>query len=169
MKCMGFLAAAAVLGIASSSLALTPLDKLKFPVTLPEQHDKIGDGHHMATTVVLSENGRLDVKTHIWSKNVKGFHGSVKVYVLDSTDAKTANRLFATDTNTYGVDGDLPGLGNDRTSTWDATVPPEAMAKAKGLLIVHGNDPKPWWESPGKREAVEEAVKLGAKIIAIGG
>jgi hypothetical protein len=161
MKGLGKFAIALVAGLATASLAD---DKPKFPITIPEQHDRLGDGHHIRTTAVLSENGRLDVKTHLNSENIKGFHAIVAIFVLDSTDPAKANRLFATDVQTFGVNGKTVGDDHKRDESWAVTVPPEAMKKARGIFILHGTKNKPTITSEDAKVLFKEAMKAGAKV-----
>lgn len=158
---------AALISLMIVSVSMEATAQTRFPIR-EEKHTRISRGHHMRTEVRLSENGRLDVRTNIYSKDLTGFHGGVVVYILDSTDPKAANVLFNTKPARYGVDGNIPGAGSDRTESFFENVPPQILFKAKGLYIEQMNQPNPIFSREEGKEFFKKIAEKTIEIFGIG-
>jgi hypothetical protein len=104
------------------------------------QFTELGDHRRMESNAILSNTGRLDVTTRIWTrKQWSGFTGGVVVRFLD----QSGNVLGATGVHSWGVDGlRIPGMPSDRTSVWTDPVPPNLLNNTFGMEIVHTTNPK---------------------------
>lgn len=98
---------------------------------------------YMETSVIISDDNRIDGVTRTWSRNIlRGFTGGVVVAITD----KDRNVLFTTKLRTYGVNSmNLPGE-SDRTSSWSEAVPSDVLNAAAGYAIYHTHEPKMDWQ-----------------------
>jgi len=114
---------------------------LSFPMTL-QYAEKVGGGHHMATTVVVSNTGRIDGTTKTWSTEaLRGFTGGVSVFLLDDQN----NILYGTPMHKYGVNGASMG-GSQRTDLWMEPVAQDILAKTRHIKIVQLEKPTGRWD-----------------------
>ncbi|MBD2386263.1 hypothetical protein [Cylindrospermum sp. FACHB-282] len=116
---------------------------------------ELGDHRRMETQITISNNGRIDGVTRIWTdKQWKGFTGSVVVAITDSA----GNRLYITNPQSWGVDCKrCPGPSN-RTQGWADTIPSNVLKKVGGYAIIHATSPRDRWRSwlSSAKEAVTE-------------
>ena len=84
----------------------------------------------------LSNNGRVDGETHIWTRNtLNGFTGGTVIFFYD----KDQNVLWNTQMHTAGVDGTwIPGLPSSRDDLWLEQYPGDmskvALLEARCIL-----------------------------------
>lgn len=109
-----------------------------FPIR-GSREDNLGNSHRMRTAVTISDNGRLDATTRTWtSEALRGFEGGVVVAVTDLQ----GNILWTSQLRKYGVNGTaVPGAPSDRTENWTETIPNDALNRAAGIAIIHGDVP----------------------------
>lgn len=122
-----------------------------------EQHTKsdLHNGFHMETTAKLSDNGRLDSKTDIWSTNDGfGFTGAVIVFLLDAD----GNILFRSRAHTAGVNGVRLGDPSNNILI-EEDVPQDFVKHTVKLDILHIRAPHSRIE-----ENLDEAIKVTKKI-----
>ncbi len=114
---------------------------LSFPMTL-QYAEKVGGGHHMATTVIVSSTGRVDGTTKTWSTEaLRGFTGGVSVFLVDDQN----NILYGTPMHKYGVNGASMG-GSQRTDLWMEPVAQDILAKTRHIKIVQLEKPTGRWD-----------------------
>lgn len=116
---------------------------------------ELGDHRRMETNITISNNGRIDGVTRIWTAaKWTGFTGSVAVAITD----RAGNRLYVTNPQSWGVDCKrCPGPSN-RTQSWADTVPANVLNQVGGYAIIHTTNPKSRWRSwlSDAKEAVGE-------------
>lgn len=105
-----------------------------FPI-LGTKRDDLGHSDYMETTITVSDNGRLDAKTRIWtSEALRGFSGGVVVTLADDH----GNILNSPLIRAFGVNGtSVPGAPSDRTEVWNEIVPVENILQTRSFSIVH--------------------------------
>lgn len=130
------------------SKSLKPLQGLMMAqaVSFPVKQSKkteLGDHRHMKTSIIVSNNGRIDGITRIWTdKKWEGFTGCSVVLITDSA----GNVLFETKRHRYGVDGvNIPGKPSDRTEKWKDQIPSNILPNARGSAIFNATCPKSRW------------------------
>jgi hypothetical protein len=109
----------------------------------------------METQVTISNNGRIDGVTRIWTaKQLKGFTGSVAVTITD----RAGNVLHVTNPQTWGVDCKRCPGPSDRTQSWTDSVPSSVLDKVGGYAIFHTTNPRDRWRDwlSTAREAATE-------------
>ncbi|MCY7279261.1 MAG: hypothetical protein LH702_37400 [Phormidesmis sp. CAN_BIN44] len=116
---------------------------------------ELGDHRRMESSITISNNGRIDGVTRIWTdKKLKGFTGSVAVAITD----RAGNVLYVTNPQRYGVDCKrCPGSSN-RTQSWADTVPSNVLRNVGGYAIIHTTSPRDRWRdwlSTAKEAAAE--------------
>lgn len=131
-----------------------------FPVQGTQKNDVVRKGY-METSFALESDGTLNAVTRTWT-NVKfaGFTGGV-IITLTNADGIP---IWATDQQTYGVDGTkIPKKKSSRTENWQAQVPPEILSKVKGYAILQEHTPRTrvldWITSSEAQQIVKAAVK----------
>jgi hypothetical protein len=116
---------------------------------------ELGDHRRMESSITISNNGRVDGVTRIWTaKQWKGFTGSVAVAITD----RAGNVLYVTNPQSWGVDCKrCPGPSN-RTQGWSDTVPSNVLPKVGGYAIIHTTNPRDRWRTwlSTAKEAVAE-------------
>jgi hypothetical protein len=116
---------------------------------------ELGDHRRMETQITISNNGRIDGVTRIWTdKKLKGFTGSIAVAITD----RAGNVLYVTNPQSWGVDCKrCPGSSN-RTQGWADTVPSNVLKQVGGYAIIHTTNPRDRWRSwlSTTKEAVTE-------------
>ncbi|HAZ46264.1 MAG TPA: hypothetical protein DDW76_06040 [Cyanobacteria bacterium UBA11369] len=131
---------------------------ISFPIN-GERHDDVGGGH-MNTSFTINSNGNLYATTRTWT-NVKmmGFTGGVFIAITDENGFP----IWATEQHRYGVDGQWINR-SDRTETWQATVPPDILSRAKGYAIIQQHTPRPrvleWLKSEEGQGIILAAVVI---------
>jgi hypothetical protein len=119
------------------------------------QFTELGDHRRMETSITISNNGRIDGVTHIWTaNNWSGFTGAVAVVITDSA----GNVLHVTPQQSYGVDCVRCPGPDDRTQQWSDTVPSNVLNQVGGYAIVHTTNPRNRWRDwlATAREAATE-------------
>jgi|GEM_PF-3549529 hypothetical protein len=146
--------------LSSSQLTSSRSEKLLLAQSKPfplsgSRFDELGDHRRMETQITVSNNGRIDGVTRIWTdKKWKGFTGSVVVAITD----RAGNRLYITNPQSWGVDCKrCPGPSN-RTQAWADTVPSNVLKQVGGYAIIHTTSPRDRWRSwlSDTKEAVTE-------------
>ena len=139
-------------------VAATTLPAFAFPLR-GSRFTELGDHRRMETNVTISNNGRIDGVTRIWTAaKWVGFTGSVAVALMD----KNKNVLYVTEPKSYGVDCKrCPGPSN-RTQQWADAVPSSLLSNVRGYAIIHTTNPKSRWRSWLKdaRDGVAEAKSI---------
>jgi hypothetical protein len=124
---------------------------------------ELGDHRRMETNITISNNGRIDGVTRIWTAaKWTGFTGSVAVALTD----RAGNRLYVTNPQSWGVDCKrCPGPSN-RTQSWSDTVPANLLSQVGGYAILHTTNPKSRWRSwlSDAKEAVGEIKSIYSKF-----
>ncbi|MEN3281389.1 MAG: hypothetical protein V7607_2529 [Solirubrobacteraceae bacterium] len=105
-------------------------DERSFPILTDTGDVRVGAGEHVQVSAKLSQNGLLEVWTHIWcTKKLAGFHGGVVAIVADAA----GNTLWPTSVDAtakrYGVDGTWTGEPSSRTEKADFQVPGDVLAQ----------------------------------------
>lgn len=129
-------------------------DSRSFPLR-GSQFTELGDHRRMETSVTISNNGRVDGVTRIWTaKQWSGFTGAVAVVIADSS----GNVLYVTEPHSYGVDCKRCPGPSDRTQQWSDAVPSNVLGQIGGYAIVHTTNPRPKWREwlRDTKEAVTE-------------
>ncbi len=119
------------------------------------QFTELGDHRRMETSVTISNNGRVDGVTRIWTdKQLKGFTGAVAVVITDSA----GNVLHVTVPQSYGVDCRRCPGSSDRTQQWSDAVPSNVLGRVGGYAIIHTTNPRDRWRDwlSTAREAATE-------------
>jgi hypothetical protein len=120
------------------------------------QFTELGDHRRMETSITISNNGRIDGVTRIWTaKKWSGFTGAVAVVVTDSA----GNILYVTEPHSYGVDCKRCPGPSDRTQQWTDSVPSNILNQVKGYAIVHSTNPRNRWRE-WLRDANEAAQSI---------
>ena len=124
---------------------------------------ELGDHRRMETQITMSNNGRIDGVTRIWTdKQWKGFTGSVAVAITD----RDGNVLHVTNPQSWGVDCKrCPGPSN-RTQGWADAVPSNVLGKVGGYAIIHTTSPRDRWRSwlSTAKEAATEIKGIYSKF-----
>lgn len=113
---------------------------------------------HMRTRVTLSNTGRIDGSTRIWTgNNAQGFTGGVKVKLQD----RNGNYLqWDMPVQKWGVNANNPvsqaGSPSDRTEEWHFPVPMEIVNQTARIRIIHQHTPEGRWD-----QTIEMAKELG--------
>jgi hypothetical protein len=106
------------------------------------QFTELGDHRRMETSITISNNGRVDGATRIWTdKQLQGFTGAVAVVITDSA----GNVLYVTAPQSYGVDCRRCPGPSDRTQQWSDAVPSNVLSRVGGYAIVHTTNPRDRW------------------------
>ncbi|MEI6110756.1 MAG: hypothetical protein WCP63_03660 [Cyanobium sp. ELA712] len=131
-----------IVGPVKPSQELIITQSAGFPVRQSKKTE-LGDHRHMKTSIIVSNNGRIDGTTRIWTdKKWEGFTGCSVVLITDSV----GNILFESKRHRYGVDGvNIPGKSSDRTQKWNDQIPPNILPNARGSAIFNGTCPKDRW------------------------
>lgn len=111
-----------------------------FPIKVTKR-DKMGaSSRKMETTIILSNTGRIDGTTKIWTAEaLRGFTGGVLVGITDLS----GNVLHYTKMRKYGVDGTAnPNSNSRREEKWSEEVPKKVLDKAGAVVIWHSRQPK---------------------------
>ena len=105
-----------------------------FPI-LGTRRDDLGHSYYMETSITVSDTGRLDAKTKIWTTEaLRGFSGGVVVTLKDDH----GNILNSPQIRSFGVNGtSMPGAPSDRTELWNELVPVETILQTRSFSIVH--------------------------------
>ncbi|MEH2192754.1 MAG: hypothetical protein V7K98_08945 [Nostoc sp.] len=126
----------------------------RFPLS-GSKFTELGDHRRMETQIKISNNGRIDGVTRIWTdKKLIGFTGSVAVAITD----RAGNVLYVTSPQRWGVDCKrCPGPSN-RTQGWADTVPSNVLKQVGGYAIIHTTSPRDRWRDwlSTSKEAVTE-------------
>jgi len=97
----------------------------------------------METNITISNNGRIDGVTHIWTDNhYQGFTGAVAVVVTDSA----GNHLYVTAPQSYGINCRFCPGTHDRTQQWSDSVPSDMLGQVGGYIIFHSTNPRDRWQ-----------------------
>lgn len=146
----------------SSSKNLILAQDQRFPLR-GSKFTELGDHRRMETNITISNNGRIDGVTRIWTaKQWKGFTGSVAVAITD----RAGNVLYVTNPQSWGVDCKrCPGPSN-RTQGWADTVPANVLSKVGGYAIIHATNPRDRWRDwlSNAKEAVAEIKAIYSKF-----
>jgi hypothetical protein len=146
----------------SSQERLLIAQSQRFPLQ-GSQFDELGDHRRMETQITVSNNGRIDGMTRIWTdKKWKGFTGSVAVAITD----RAGNTLYVTNPQSWGVDCKrCPGPSN-RTQGWADTVPSNVLKQVGGYRILHTTNPRDRWRSwlSDTKEAATEIKAIYSKF-----
>lgn len=103
---------------------------------------ELGDHRRMETQITVSNNGRVDGVTRIWTaKQWKGFTGSVAVAITD----RAGNVLYVTNPQTWGVDCKRCPGPSDRTQGWTDSIPSNLLDQVGGYAIMHTTSPRDRW------------------------
>lgn len=103
------------------------------------KHDELGSHRRMRTEFTLSNNGKIEAKTRIWTNDHwKGFHGNVVIFLTDAE----GNWLWKIGPEEDWVDGQYVGH-NDKTFTWSSEIPVNDVKLIKGYAIWHSTVSKP--------------------------
>ena len=136
-----------------------------FPVQGTQKNDVVRKGY-METSFALESDGTLNAVTKTWTTvKFAGFTGGV-IITLTNADGIP---IWATDQQTYGVDGTkIPRKKSSRTENWQAQVPPEILSQVKGYAILQEHTPRTrvldWITSSEAQQIVKAAVKyFGSK------
>jgi hypothetical protein len=117
---------------------------------------ELGDHRRMETSITISNNGRIDAVTRIWTaKQFQGFTGAVAVVITDSA----GNVLHVTEPHSYGVDCKRCPGPSDRTQQWADTVPSNILNQVRGYAIIHTTNPRNRWRD-WLRDAKEAAQSI---------
>jgi hypothetical protein len=120
------------------------------------QFTELGDHRRMETSITISNNGRIDAVTRIWTaKQFQGFTGAVAVVITDSA----GNILHVTEPHSYGVDCKRCPGPSDRTQQWADTVPSNILNQVRGYAIIHTTNPRNRWRD-WLRDAKEAAQSI---------
>ncbi len=136
-----------------------------FPVQGTQKNDVVRKGY-METSFALESDGTLNAVTKTWTTvKFAGFTGGV-IITLTNADGIP---IWATDQQTYGVDGTkIPRKKSSRTENWQAQVPPEILSQVKGYAILQEHTPRTrvldWITSSEAQQIVKAAMKyFGSK------
>ena len=100
----------------------------------------LGSSRHMASALLLSQEGELQVNTQIWTNSeFFGFTGAISILFLD----RQGKVVGATDVNSWGVLGRwLPGLTSERNEFWQVTIPEDLLSRIRSFKILHSTNKK---------------------------
>jgi hypothetical protein len=103
---------------------------------------ELGDHRRMQTDITISNNGRIDGVTRIWTaKQLQGFTGAAAVVLTDAD----GNVLYVTEPHSYGVDCKKCPGPSDRTQQWNDAVPSNVISQVKKYSIIHTTNPRNRW------------------------
>jgi hypothetical protein len=135
----------------------------RFPLRSSDEYTDLGDHRQMQTQITISNNGRIDGVTRIWTdKKWQGFTGAVAVVITD----RAGNILYVTNPQSWGVDCKrCPGPSN-RTQGWADTVPSNVLKQVGGYRILHTTNPRNRWRSwlSDTKEAATEIKAIYSKF-----
>ena len=123
------------------SITIAQNSNISFPIG-GEQEDRVKKGKEgkrslMKTSFSLNSSGKLTATTRTWTeRKYWGFTGGVTIVLTDASK----NPIWYSQTQRYGVDGRKIGR-NDRTETWQATVPKNILDRVGGYAIVQQHNP----------------------------
>lgn len=141
-----------IIGSHGSQLILA--QNQRFPLR-GSRFTELGDHRRMETSITISNNGRIDGVTRIWTaKQWQGFTGSVAVVITD----RAGNVLYVTNPQTWGVDCRRCPGPSDRTQGWADAVPANVLNRVGGYAIIHTTSPRDRWRNwlSTAREAATE-------------
>jgi hypothetical protein len=116
---------------------------------------ELGDHRRMKTDVTISNNGRIDGVTRIWTaKQWQGFTGAAAVVLTDAD----GNILHVTEPHSYGVNCKRCPGSSDRTQGWTDTVPSNVLSQVRKYAIIHTTNPRDRWRE--WLRDTKEAVQL---------
>jgi hypothetical protein len=124
---------------------------------------ELGDHRRMETQITISNNGRIDGVTKIWTdKQLKGFTGSVAVALTD----RAGNVLYVTNPQRWGVDCKRCPRPSNRTQGWADAVPSNVLGNVGGYAIIHTTSPRDRWRSwlSTAKEAATEIKGIYSKF-----
>jgi hypothetical protein len=146
----------------SATKSLLVAQNQRFPLR-GSKFTELGDHRRMETSITISNNGRIDGVTRIWTAaKWTGFTGSVAVAITD----RNGNRLYVTNPQSWGVDCKRCPGPSSRTQSWADTVPANVLGKVGGYAIIHTTNPKPRWRSwlSDAKEAVGEIKTIYSRF-----
>jgi hypothetical protein len=139
--------------ISNTSIASTK----SFPLRGSE-FTELGDHRRMKTDITISNNGRVDGVTRIWTaKQWSGFTGAAAVVLTDAN----GNVLYVTNPHSYGVNCKRCPGPSDRTQQWTDAVPSNIISQVKNYSIIHTTNPRDRWRE-WLRDAKEAAQMVSA-------
>ena len=99
---------------------------------------RVGDGWHMNTTAVLSDNGQIKGTTTLKNyNNVFGFTGGVFAVALDAR----GEAIFSTEIHNFGINASFFKKSVTRTATWTDSIPEQYLAKVDRVAVVQVHNP----------------------------
>jgi hypothetical protein len=117
---------------------------------------ELGDHRRMKTDITISNNGRVDGVTRIWTaKQLQGFTGAAAVVLTDAD----GNVLYVTEPHSYGVNCKRCPGPSDRTQQWTDAVPSNIISQVKNYSIIHTTNPRDRWRE-WLRDAKEAAQMI---------
>jgi hypothetical protein len=121
---------------------------------------ELGDHRRMKTDITISNNGRIDGVTRIWTaKQWQGFTGAAAVVLTDAD----GNILYVTEPHSYGVDCKRCPGPSDRTQGWTDAVPSNVLSQVRKYAIIHTTNPRNRWRE--WLRDTKEAVQLVRGVI----
>ena len=129
------------------------------PITESE-HDKVGDGWHITTTVTVSDNGRVDgvVKLENYN-NISGFKGG-SVILLGNADG---NILWGSRTHKTGVNATGFSRKTSAKEHWEETVPSDIISSVSRVVIINKKTPDDnLW-----KQRISEGISIAKDIIEV--
>ncbi len=125
-----------------------------FPIRGTE-FTELGDHRRMKTDITISNNGRIDGVTRIWTaKQWQGFTGAVAVALTDVD----GNILHVTEPHSYGVSCKRCPGPSDRTQGWTDAVPSNVLSQVRKYAIIQTTNPRDRWRE--WLRDTKEAVQL---------
>ncbi len=152
---------------AAAVFTLTCLGVNANTITIPEQHDRVGNGIHMYTTLTIDSDGYINAVTRLKnSNNFRGWTCGVYAVLLD----EDGNALYITDIHNYGIKASGFKKKVERVVSWDDQVPEEYLSMIDSISIVQLHNPshRVWkWVKNHKTQIISGAVCIAKLYIGI--
>ncbi|MED1803123.1 hypothetical protein [Brevibacillus porteri] len=126
-----------------------------FPIE-HEQHDRVGDGFHMTTRIIVSETGRLDGFVEMkCTNNGQGFTGQVIVFLLNEKN----DILWNTQADhSYGINAAYLSSARKEKHNFTEQIPNDKLLKTRKVYIYQRHTPKSF------KEILDEIAKTTEEV-----
>jgi hypothetical protein len=128
------------------------------PIKVETGRIRLDEGEWMEASAKFSNNGRLERRVHIWTRNeIGGFTGGCAIYFYDRDYNNIANSRLIT----YGVDGTgVPFKTSDRTVNDIDEIGQDIFNRCAGMQILLGKNPR-----SRLKEDIDEGVYVARAVI----
>jgi hypothetical protein len=128
-------------------------------------HTRVGDGWHMTTTAVLTNQGEIKGTTILENyNNVFGFTGGVFVVALDENN----EAVYSTGIHNFGINSAGFKKMTSRMVSWSDSIPPEYLSRIDKITIVqaHNATNRVWtWIYDHREVIIKNAIAIAELFI----